>query len=334
MAGWLKKVGRNIRMFFIGFFYGMKGADDKLLSPVSSDGEEVNKKVELGGNVYQEMLNQQETQQVKETRDANYRVYREADKYEVSVTGMGVDSDKEELHAKAIKKGLHEKPRTDLYETKWYKPYIVQDNKIIENDIVVKAHEAELGEQIKNADTNVFTIKYADGVLPRHRIENYLQKLVIRKSKSDKYRVDLYFSMYARQFYKQDSLFIAELHRIYDANNEKSDILFLDEISFVSNKAFGIDDLYKITLSGLKYKTVNVFDGNFVLEFDCQFSKEDLTEKYRTKELDEKYAKQAPKHDGIQIDVLMRHINGEKPAEQEQNYEKTTLKLTKDDNSY
>ena len=333
MKDWFKRVTRNIRMFVVGFFYGMRGADTTIMSPVSSDGEEVTKKIEKGGNVYQEMLNEQETQQVKETRDANYRVYREADKYEVTVTGMGVDDDKEELRANAVKKWISDAPRTPLYETKWYKAYIVQDNKIIENDTVTKAQEAELGEQIKSPDTNIFAVKYDDGVMPRHRMENYLQRLVVRRSKSNKYRVDLYFSIYARQFFKQDSLFIAELNRIFKGENNHSDILFLDEISFITNKAFGIEDLYKITLRDLVYRETNIFDGSFVLEFDCKFEKEDLTEKYRTKELDEKYEKQAPKHDGIAIDVLMRHINGEQPQKQEQNYESTTLKLTKNDNS-
>ena len=334
MSNWFKRVTRNVRMFVVGFFYGMKGADTTMMSPVSSDGEEVTKKIEKGGNVYQEMLNEQETQQVKETRDANYRVYREADKYDVNVTGMGVDDDNEELRASATKKIGHDKPRTAVYETKWYKPIIVQDARIFENDTTVKAQEAETGEQIKDDSTNIFSVKYPDGEFPRHKIENYLQRVVVRQSKkSAQTRVDLYFSIYARQFWKQDSLFIAELNRIFKLNTKHSDILDIEELSFVTNKAFGIDDLYKITLTNLVYRETNIFDGNFVLEFECQFNKEDLTEKYRTKELDEKYEKQAPKHDGIAIDVLMRHINGDKPQEIEQNYEPTTFKLKKDDNS-
>ena len=106
-----------------------------------------------------------------------------------------------------------------------------------------------------------------------------------------------------------------------------SDFDDIKTISFVSDKAFGVDSLHKLTLSEVKYKKIDIFDGSFVFEFDAKLNDEDITAKYHMDSLDEKYAKKAPKHETTEISAIMRRMNGEEEEKKENNFETTTLKL-------
>ena len=327
----LKKIELSLRLFFHGLFFGLRNADATMMQQTSGgDEQEVNHKIMLTDNVFDDLLQQKETQQVVEMRDKNYRVYRESDKYDVTVTGMDVDGanfddEESELHAVAVKKANIDEPRTKQYETKNYKIVLVQDSREYENDIETKQKEGESGTVIDDKSTLIFEVSYKDDIIPRFYIERYIQKLVLKENKSGKKRVDLYFSQYARQFMKQDSLFVAELHRILDGKSPKSDVLAVEKLSFVTDKAYGAEDLHRITLTDFVFKKICQYDGSFVIEFECVADDEDVVAKYRTKELDEKYATQATKRTATDINAISRKMD--KEEEQETNYETTTLKI-------
>ena len=90
-------------------------------------------------------------------------------------------------------------------------------------------------------------------------------------------------------------------------DKRQPDIFDFKTISFVTDKAFGCPDIFKYTISPTSYRGITKYDGNYVVAFDCDIAKEDLTEKYRTKELDELYATKAPKHDNIDINKIIRN---------------------------
>lgn len=57
-----------------------------------------------------------------------------------------------------------------------------------------------------------------------------------------------------------------------------------------------------------KLRDIKINDGNYVVSFDVDtLIDQDVTEKFKTKELDEKYTANAPKHDAIDINVALRH---------------------------
>ena len=329
----LKKIELSIRLFFHGLFMGMKNADATMLQQTSGgDEQEVNHKLIITDNVFDDLLQEKETQQVVEIRDKNYRVYRKSDEYEVKVTGMDVDGknfddEDSELHAVAVKKVSADGPRTKQYETKNYKIVLIQNSKEYENDIKTKQKEGQSGEVIDDKETLIFEVTYKDDIIPRFYVERYIQKVVLKENKDGKKRVDLYFSQYARQFMKRDSLFVAELHRIFSGISPKSDVLAINTLSFVTDKAYGADDLHRVTLTDFVFKKIAQFDGSFVIEFECKSTDEDIVEKYRTKELDEKYAKMEKKGKVTDINAVSRRIEKEEKEKEEQNYETTTLKL-------
>lgn len=328
-----KRIELWTRLLIHGLFFGLREADQTMSHQTSGDEAEINHKLELPGNVFDEMLKQEETEQVQEFRDKSYRVYRESGGYEVVLTGMekdgkNFDDEDSELHATATKKVAPDKPRTKQYETRNYKVTLIQDAREYENDIETKQKEGETGEIIDDRKTLIFDVTYKDNIIPRFYVERYIQKLVIKENKKGNVRVDLFFSQYARQFMKRDSLFVAELHRIFSGIAPKSDVLAINTLSFVTDKAYGVDDLHRVTLTDFVFKKIDQFDGSFVIEFECKSTDEDIVEKYRTKELDEKYAKMEKKGKVTDINAISRRIEKEEKEKEEQNYESTTLKIT------
>ena len=75
------KIKRNLQLFWHSLFRGMAAADTVIKAPVGSENSsEIVQQMKTGG-VFDDMLQQKETQRVKETRDKYYRVLREADKW-------------------------------------------------------------------------------------------------------------------------------------------------------------------------------------------------------------------------------------------------------------
>jgi hypothetical protein len=320
---------RRIKVFIHALFWGMRSADTVISSQVNGEEQEVNHKLELGGSVYSDMLQEKETQRVQEFRDATYRVFREADKYKVKLSGIGVDGENLDdensfITAEATKKTDTWEVKVPHLKTNGYKTILIQGAKDYDNDTNTRMKEAMTGEGIDSLDSLIFKIEYKDGVTPKFHVERYIQKIVIKENTNGEYLADLYFSEYARQFVKRDSLFIAELNKIFQKLEKPIIFDVIDSITFVTDKAFGSENLHKKIISDLEYQTTEIFDGNFVVEFKCVVKDVDVVEKYKTKELDEKYKVMAPKHEAVDLMALMR-----KTEKEEENYNSTILKIEK-----
>jgi hypothetical protein len=83
----------------------------------------------------------------------------------------------------------------------------------------------------------------------------------------------------------------------------------------------------------IKFIGADIFDGNFVLSFDCNVVENGkyLAEKFKTKELDEKYSEEKEKQDVIDIFSYIRREERRKDKNKEvdvDNLNNTTLKLS------
>ena len=304
MTDFFKKVWLNAAMLFHGIFHGMKGADVTILSQVSGedgDDQEISHKLEIN-NVYADLLREKKTQEVQETIDMSYRVAREADNYEVTLVGdlgdESVGSDKE-LSAIAVKKvNMKYDKHPEVFNEKGYHVTLIQDNKKITKRGV---WAAQLSDFVAALNTNggdyvtTVEIKY-DGFTPRFALEKFVTKVVMRETKAGKQKIDLYIPTEAGQFTKTDAILIAELHRIKDNALEKTDFLDIQTISFVTDRAFGVDDYIWYSLSSLKFKKISIFDGSFVLTFEVGASQTlDIVEAHKTESLTKKYKEMAPR---------------------------------------
>ena len=93
--------------------------------------------------------------------------------------------------------------------------------------------------------------------------------------------------------------------RIKDNALEKTDFLDIQTISFVTDRAFGVDDYIWYSLSSLKFKKISIFDGSFVLTFEVGASQTlDIVEAHKTESLTKKYKEMAPRKKEISVEDI------------------------------
>ena len=311
MKEWFKKIKLNITLFFHGLFQGLRSADETMLSQVSGeeqDGQEVSHKLEIN-SVYNDLLREKKTQEVAELIDMSYRVAREADKYEVTLIGdLGDDSVNSDraLSAVAVKKvAMKFDKHPEVFNERGYHVTLIQDNRQIQNTGVWSATVDDFKQAINtngNDSNSLFELAY-DGFTPRFRLENFLKKLVLRETKAGKVKADLYLPLEAGQFTKTDAILIAELHRIQDEKLKKTDFLDIQSVEFVTDRAYGAENLIRYKLYKLTFKKISQFDGSFVLTFTVDnVNTYDIVEAHKTKTLDQKYNDLAPKGGSISVE--------------------------------
>lgn len=309
MKEFFKKIKLNTALFFNGLFRGMKSADTKMLSQIGGseeDDQEITHRQEIN-SVYADLLQEKETQEVKEIIDASYRVAREADHYDVTLVGdLGddsVDSDRK-LSAVAVKKvAMKYDKHPEVFNEKTYHVTLIQENKKIQKKGNWDGHDVveALNAPEHNFDTNL-TLTY-DGFTPRFKLENFVTKMVLRETKNGCKKLDLYVFTDAGQFTKTDAILIAELHKIKDKELEKTDFLDIKSAEFVTDKAYGADDLIKYIINELKYNKISIFDGSFVLTFNVgKLETFDYVEAHKTETLTKKYEEMAPKKPDLNIE--------------------------------
>ena len=334
------KIKCNLQLFWHSLFRGMAAADIVIKAPVGSENSsEIVQQMKTGG-VMDDLLQEKETQRVVETRDKFYRVYKESDKWDTSSVKI-IGEDENGLIFDGTD-GLKKKTKLDfmkhppVYNVENLRLRVIQDNKQFQkqNNLIsgynVVFDPDLLPKGLTDFETTL-TVKRGE-FTPRFNIEKYVKRMVVRENGS-RALVDLYLPSESSQFGKIDAILIANLKQIMDTGNKKSDITDLNEISWFSDKAWNSEDLCEFVYDDINFHSINIFDGSFVLTFDCNVVKDgvDITKKYRTKELDEKYKTEAPKSDVTDIFAVKRKIQRNETAKNTidfNNMGPTTLKLS------
>lgn len=323
----INKIKNKIELFTHGLAYGMKGADEVISTKASyGSSESAIIQTQLIDNIYNDLLQGEETQRVKEMRDEYYRTINEASKINVSVDikGGNFDNDFEnsniEMSANSRKKtALDFVCKIDVYNPEKLHLKCIQDNVLVPKESAFNS-----GSLLDGDSVSIFGIKRED-FIPRFRIENFTNKLVIRNIDDKTSYLDFYISMYASQFgftytkgkndnieIKKDnsSLLISELNKLMKKELRTSDIVEFKELKFQTEKAYGVPNPSTFVFNNIKYIGVNVFDGNFVitLKADNVLNGYSAIEKYHTDELDEKLANEAPREGKtIELETILRH---------------------------
>lgn len=317
----MRKIYKKIRNFFILLEYalagGMKGASDKMVSQKTkgSDGNEINQQVGIGG-VFNDLLEERETQEVKELRDAYYRVLKEADLYDVEL--YNVEDESKPLIAVGKKRSNRSyfDNEINIYNPKGKEIRVIQDNKQFPKH-TNEDPELVASSSIFDYDTTLTITR--DEFTPRFYLEKFVNKVVVLKEdKPDEVEIDLYTTVYASQFGKVDALFISEIVKLKEFEGYKSDTTQLETISFLTDKAYNSDDLCEFSYKNIHFVGIDVYDGNFVIKFSANVvcDGNPVGEKYKTKELTEKYDKKAPKKDMIDVFTIARQAERKKEEDE------------------
>ena len=277
----------NIKLFWHSLFYGMKVADEKTMG-VTKDNNAVDDAIEehvSEDSVYADLLKGELTQEVLELRDSNYRGYKGS--FDYKYIGNGNVQKKNENMASS---------KLNVYNPENWNIALIQDNKIVVDGAyeVIISQDANEGGEIDNTN-NKYYLKIERDVFPRFLIEKYVKKIVIRENNGE-LKIDLYCSTYARQFMPTDSLFITEMKNIFEKKIKPTDTVMIDSIEFITDGSYGAKDITLYVLGTPSFEGINMYDGNFVITYNkvvpiCWGV--DLTEKYRTEEMDKKYSEKA-----------------------------------------
>ena len=329
-----KKYLANIKFLWHSLFRGMASADRIIEAPLgSTDGVEVIQEV-CGGGVYKDMLQGKVTQQVAEARDKYYRIIKEADKYDTSNIRMIINPDNEgDIQFVNTTDSLKKKTKSDfmkhceVYNKEGLPLRTIQDNKHLERHGSIGTFELPKG--IYDYDTTLMILR--DGITPRIELEKFATKIVVRTKGEGRAYVDLYLPTSPGQFSKIDAILISNLKNMWDTKNFRSDLTDFTGFEWYSYHAWNSPEFCLFKYDDIHLVDIDIFDGNYVLVFDCNIVNDgtDMTERLKTKEVDEQYKMKSPKKDVIDIFTLKRRMDKEekKGDMDTENLFSTTFKL-------
>lgn len=302
----IKKIYNKIRSFFFYIFWGLKSAD-KIAFGTKEDSSNAGTVLEQQNeqnSVYKDLLKGEVTQEVKELRHEMYFSERKSHKYKY--IGNGVVTKKNEIFDYPGK----------IDKTDGFPLQILQPN--IEDTGTLSENLSEKDYRIKNKKE--FTIDIERDFIPRFRLEEFTNKLVVKRINENAVMLDFYTPIYKSQFNTIHKLFLKELEKIY-MGDVRSDVIDFKQVEFISFRAFGTDDLKKYTYNNIEFDNILIFDGHYVIKFtaDIVNDGEDLINEFYCKEEEEKSRMHAPRNEnGQTIDFLTALYKAEDKYDYEQ----------------
>jgi ATP-dependent protease HslVU (ClpYQ) ATPase subunit len=109
--------------------------------------------------------------------------------------------------------------------------------------------------------------------------------------------IEFYISKYPDEFDRKTRLLISEIKKVMK-NPRSSDIVDVDKIGFVTNKAIGAANGLEFIYEVEKFYKVTEHDGHYVIKFMVRplVDGEFIFNKHKLDDLEKKYASKAPKN--------------------------------------
>lgn len=290
----MKKLWLNIRIFFTLLFKGLKNANDIAFTGNKDtdigNGSSIEQQKEVQ-SVYKDMLKGEITQEVIELRHEMYFAERASKKYKY--TGNG----------RAVKMNDIIKYNGDLETSDGLDISIVQENKedvgsLLDYEIYNIGNEVALGEKsqgdLSKSKQKKFTINIKRDFLAKFNIEQYTEKIVIKQLNDDESIIDIYVNQYMKQFNNIHKLFLKQIEQIY-TGDIRNDIIEFNSISFITNNAYGAEDLLEYEFNNIQFENIIRFNEFYVLRFlgkNVKYGNDLLNDVYdeRTAKLNEEHA--------------------------------------------
>lgn len=280
----------KLSSFVRGLFYGMKTTEDIAFkqsgAAYQSNGMTIQQKVE-DKRVSKALLQGELTQEVKELIHRTYAVDREAKNYEYFTPLLAMR--REKMDSKFVKYWNDDKLAVITIQ-----PNETNDDGI--NSLNVDDEGVYKGYEILNQRHN-YRIKLTRGdFTPRYYIEEYINRVVVRKIDEEHSMLDIYVSKYPNDKDFKSKGFVREIEKIKD-DKLRSDVIDIDTLSFVTNHAFKYDNMFEFEFDSLRLAYVNEYDGFYVISFKSRNVKNgvDLMKKHYCKSMDDKYKEKVKK---------------------------------------
>lgn len=265
-----QKIKSFIKNFFYSIPFGMEAANNEILySKNSSNSESQSIQQHIhSNNVFNDMLNMKETQEVKEFRYKMYYISEEAKKYKY----YGGDRAK-----KIAYKNISDSNIISFYQ---------------ENYRICKSITESINTDIDSQDN---TLKIKTTLFPKFRIEKYIDKFQFYANiNKNEYRIKFYISKYVDSENIPNKIFV----KLLQSGNEKEYefLKLLDEVSFITKDARNIPDYTKFILESCKLLKIYETEKSIVIEYLVdKYTEDNLLVKFKEKNVDLQYANKAQK---------------------------------------
>ena len=239
------------------------------------------------------MLKGEITQEVEELRYRTYKVDKESKTFEYFAPTLAMKRDKQDT------KFLKYDDRDGL-ELITVQP----------NDFLVETVSETLEQVGGRGKRTQYRIKIKRNFTPRYKIEEYITRLDVKKLDDKHVILDMYVSKYPNDKDFKSKGFVREVEKIRD-EKIKSDILDYEEVSFLTNHAYKMDDMVKFVFKNIFFREVVEFDGHYILRFKASIQQDiiDLTNIFYSKTMDEKYKNKEKKEVVLNFnDYLVKNV--------------------------
>ena len=273
----------KIKRFFTNLWYSlpfaMKAGDAEIFG--SADGCVADMSIHQEVNdqrVAKHLLKGEVTQEVEELRYRTYKVSEEAENFQYIGNGISIKGEK-----KSDKKNVHK---------------FIQENELLVSSVLEEMNR--VGSY--GTENYRFEITYKD--YPRFKIEQFAtQADVDIDDRIGKIETTFHFSAKPNPYEMKSKPFITEVSKMEsiksDIEAERNELASnMDTFSFVTYKAHGEDGLVTYAFKGAKFKEFKKTDLDIMVTYSWdEYTRvpQNLSVKYYSKSMAEKYEKNAPK---------------------------------------
>lgn len=287
----MKNVMGTLKNLVMSLPFGMKAADSEIMGTGDSTlGEGTTISQEVTKNTLADALLKGEvTQEVEELRYGMYKACREADNYLYVGGGAAIKKEKKH-HGEKIK--------------------FTQENKLICSDVLTEL------KRVNSYGTEAYTVALGYESIPKIKIEKYLTSVDVTLEEGKKAITVFNFSEHPNKMDFSSKPFVASLESLYKAYESddkyfitRSDFSSIITMNFTTHNSKGdeLDVICYMFISPVM-KSVRKENGQYRVEYEWDsYNREDLTDKFFSKEMQEKYDKKAARSTTTQFDANRKY---------------------------
>ena len=303
VKNFIKKARLNLSLLVNGFFSGMKSADEIMTSGekvLSTGGTEQQQKLETT-NVYAALIRGEVTQEVKDLRYGMYQAAKKADEYQY--IGNGVVVKKNTMLSNTNAK-VENVDNLRIVLTQW-------------NHLIKKSISESMDDFINGKESDVeHRLKIERKYYSRFKMEDFAYQLVVKEGAEGKFILDFYTPIEPLENDPKAIYFSKEVKNLYKTGSRTSDLVDFDNVNFITEKAFPIEDMNYYEFNNLIYLKCIEFNGAYIFRFagDGKVLGKDVAEEMYDEISKQKYEEKAPRE---QKSKSINEILDEMRAEEE-----------------
>lgn len=293
MLDWVER----IKNFIYLIPFGLKAADKEIMGSGENDSNPINIGQQVNDHrVSKHLLKGEVTQDVEELRYRTYRAERESHNYKYVGNGL------------AVKKDVKKEDLKKRNKIKFSQP-----NELICSDILTELN------RIGGYGTESYRINIGYNGVVRFKFEQFLTLLDVLIDKDGEILTTMHFNELTDFYNAKSKPFVSSLEQLYQlfVNNDEYKLSLNDFnismlcLDFVTVKATN-NEPDGISYSFISPKLVNVEhkNGEYLITYKWdEYKMEDLTDKFYSKSLDEKYQKRVAKKIAQDFESLVGNDN-------------------------